>query len=53
MAAGLNAATAGTTRSTATAATTGADLGGGDDRFVWDPGDGSDKVEGRRTATTR
>src|SRR5690348_12445139 len=24
-----------------------ADLGGGDDRFVWDPGDGSDKVEGR------
>jgi Ca2+-binding RTX toxin-like protein len=24
-----------------------ADLGAGDDRFVWDPGDGSDKVEGR------
>jgi len=25
-----------------------ADLGAGDDRFIWDPGDGSDIVEGRR-----
>jgi Ca2+-binding RTX toxin-like protein len=25
-----------------------ADLGAGDDRFVWDPGDGSDVIEGRR-----
>jgi Ca2+-binding RTX toxin-like protein len=25
-----------------------ADLGAGDDRFIWDPGDGSDRVEGRR-----
>jgi Ca2+-binding RTX toxin-like protein len=29
-----------------------ADLGAGDDRFVWDPGDGSDRVEGRRGADT-
>ena len=29
-----------------------ADLGGGDDVFVWDPGDGSDTVEGRRGADT-
>ena len=27
-----------------------ADLGAGDDRFIWDPGDGSDKVEGRKGA---
>ena len=27
-----------------------ADLGTGNDRFVWDPGDGSDVVEGRRGA---
>ena len=29
-----------------------ADLGAGDDRFIWDPGDGSDTVEGRRGADT-
>ena len=29
-----------------------ANLGAGDDRFVWDPGDGSDTVEGRRGADT-
>jgi Ca2+-binding RTX toxin-like protein len=29
-----------------------ADLGAGDDVFVWDPGDGSDRVEGRRGADT-
>ena len=27
-----------------------ADLGAGDDRFVWDPGDGSDTVQGRKGA---
>jgi Ca2+-binding RTX toxin-like protein len=27
-------------------------LGAGDDRFVWDPGDGSDVVDGRRGADT-
>ena len=35
-----------TTRSTATAATTRAWLGAGADIFRWDPGDGSDIVEG-------
>jgi Ca2+-binding RTX toxin-like protein len=29
-----------------------ADLGAGDDRFVWDPGDGSDVIEGRRGVDT-
>jgi Ca2+-binding RTX toxin-like protein len=29
-----------------------ANLGAGDDRFIWDPGDGSDTVEGRRGADT-
>jgi Ca2+-binding RTX toxin-like protein len=29
-----------------------ADLGAGDDRFVWDPGDGSDTVQGRKGADT-
>ena len=29
-----------------------ANLGAGDDRFVWDPGDGSDTVEGRKGADT-
>ncbi|HEX5926771.1 MAG TPA: calcium-binding protein, partial [Baekduia sp.] len=28
------------------------DLGAGDDRFIWDPGDGSDAVEGRRGVDT-
>jgi Ca2+-binding RTX toxin-like protein len=27
-------------------------LGAGDDRFIWDPGDGSDTVEGRKGADT-
>jgi Ca2+-binding RTX toxin-like protein len=29
-----------------------ANLGAGDDRFIWDPGDGSDVVEGRKGADT-
>jgi Ca2+-binding RTX toxin-like protein len=29
-----------------------ANLGAGDDRFIWDPGDGSDTVEGRKGADT-
>ncbi len=29
-----------------------ADLGAGDDRFIWDPGDGSDTVQGRKGADT-
>ena len=29
-----------------------ANLGAGSDRFIWDPGDGSDTVEGRRGADT-
>jgi Ca2+-binding RTX toxin-like protein len=29
-----------------------ADLGGGDDRFIWDPGDGSDTVEGQADRDT-
>ena len=36
-----------TTRSTATAATTRGLLGAGNDTFRWDPGDGSDLVEGQ------
>ena len=36
-----------TTTSTATSAPTPRSLGGGDDRFQWDPGDGSDTVEGQ------
>ena len=35
-----------TTRSTATVETTCAGLGAGGDTFVWDPGDGSDTIEG-------
>jgi Ca2+-binding RTX toxin-like protein len=27
-------------------------MGGGDDTFIWDPGDGSDKVEGQRGSDT-
>jgi Ca2+-binding RTX toxin-like protein len=42
----------GTTRSTATAATTSAFMGSGDDTFIWDPGDGSDTVEGQAGADT-
>ncbi len=41
-----SAATA-TTSSTASRATTSAFLGAGDDTFQWDPGDGSDIVEGQ------
>ena len=41
-----SAATA-TTSSTAAAATTPPSLGAGDDTFVWNPGDGSDTVEGQ------
>ena len=37
-----------TTSSTATGATTSPTLGGGDDEFIWDPGDGSDTIEGAR-----
>ena len=36
-----------TTSSTASKATTWACLGAGDDTFQWDPGDGSDVVEGQ------
>ena len=46
-----SAATA-TTRSTATEATTSGLLGNGDDTFVWDPGDGSDIVEGQNGPDT-
>ncbi len=41
-----------TTRSTATAAPTSALMGAGDDSFTWDPGDGSDKVEGEAGSDT-
>ncbi len=41
-----SAATA-TTSSTATRATTSRSLGAGDDTFQWDPGDGSDIVDGQ------
>ncbi len=46
-----SAATA-TTSSTATRATTSALLGAGDDTFKWDPGDGSDTVEGQAGTDT-
>ena len=46
-----SAATA-TTRSTETVAPTRGCMGAGDDTFVWDPGDGSDVVEGQDGADT-